>query len=156
MKKKTTPALYASLRKITSIAQESTFEQVEITSSQIAQSYARQFYHEDLVLYESFFIIMMNQANRTIEYAKISQGGVSATVADPRIICKLAVDSLCSAIILVHNHPSGNIQESDSDRSLTKKIMLALSYLDIRLLDHIVLTENNYKSFADDGIMPTI
>ena len=147
---------YASHRKITSVAQESTFEQVEITSSEIAASYARQFYHEDLTLYESFFIIMMNQANRTIEYAKISQGGISATVADPRIICKLAVDSLCSAVILVHNHPSGRAQESEDDRRITKKLMHALNYLDIRVLDHIILTEHNYRSFADEGLMPTI
>ena len=147
---------YASHRKITSVAEESTFEQVEITSSHIAQSYARQFYHEDLTLYESFFIIMMNQANKTIAYAKISQGGVSATVADPRIICKLAVDSLCSAVILVHNHPSGNAKESEVDKGLTKKLMHALSYLDIRVLDHIILTENDYRSFADEGLMPTI
>ncbi len=99
---------------------------------------------------------MMNQANRTIEYAKISQGGISATVVDPRIICKLAVDSLCSAVILVHNHPSGNVKESEVDRGLTKKLMYALSYLDIRVLDHIILTENDYRSFADEGLMPTI
>jgi len=144
---------YASLRRITSVAETSPFEQVKIQNPWASVEYARQFYHEDLVLYESFFIIMLNRANKTIAYAKISQGGVSATVVDPKIVCKLAVDSLCSGVILVHNHPSGNTDASPQDKELTKKISQALSYLDIDVIDHIILTEDSFLSFREEGLL---
>ena len=144
---------YASHRKITSIAEKSPFEQVKITNPAESVNYARQFYHEDLTLYESFFVIMLNLANRTIAYAKISQGGISATVVDPRLICKLAVDCLCSRVILVHNHPSGNTEPSKADKDLTKKVSQALSYLDIDVIDHIILTEESFLSFRDEGLI---
>jgi DNA repair protein RadC len=144
---------YASFRRITSVAEASPFEQVKIQNPMASVEYARQFYHEDLVLYESFFIIMLNRANKTIAYAKISQGGVSATVVDPKIVCKLAVDSLCSGVILVHNHPSGNKDASQPDKDLTKKISQALSYLDIDVIDHIILTEESFLSFREEGLL---
>lgn len=144
---------YASHRKITSIAEESPFEQVKIANPAESVNYARQFYHEDLTLYESFFIIMLNRASRTIAYAKISQGGISGTVVDPRLICKLALDCLCSAVILVHNHPSGNTEPSTADKSLTKKVSQALSYLDIDVIDHIILTEESFLSFREEGLI---
>jgi len=144
---------YASLRRITSVAEASTFEQVKIQNPTASADYARQFYHEDLVLYESFFIIMLSRANKTIAYAKISQGGVSSTVVDPKIVCKLAVDSLCSGVILVHNHPSGNKDASQPDKDLTKKISQALSYLDIDVIDHIILTEDSFLSFREEGLI---
>ena len=143
---------YASHRKITSVAEASPFEQVKITNPTASVNYARQFYHEDLALYESFFIIMLNRANRAIAYAKISQGGISATVVDPRLICKLAVDCLCSGVILVHNHPSGNTEPSTADKDLTKKVSQALSYLDIDVIDHIILTEESFLSFREEGL----
>ena len=144
---------YASFRRITSVAEASTFEQVKIQNPTASADYARQFYHEDLVLYESFFIIMLSRANKTIAYAKISQGGVSSTVVDPKIVCKLAVDSLCSGVILVHNHPSGNTDASQPDKDLTKKISQALSYLDIDVIDHIILTEDSFLSFREEGLL---
>ena len=144
---------YASHRKITSVAEKSPFEQVKITNPAESANYARQFYHEDLALYESFFIIMLNRANKTIAYAKISQGGISATVVDPRLICKLAVDCLCSGVILVHNHPSGNAEPSTTDKGLTKKVSRALSYLDINVIDHIILTEESFLSFKVEGLI---
>lgn len=145
---------YASYRRITSVSEPSHFEIVKITSSQDAARYARKFYHDDISLYESFFILMLNQANDAIAYAKISQGGVSSTVVDIKIVCKLAVDNLCSSVIFIHNHPSGNLNPSNADKELTKKAANALSFLDVKLFDHIILTEQSYTSFADSSIMP--
>jgi len=128
------------------------FKTVEISSSQEAADYIRQFYHEDISIYESFFLLMLNQDNETIAYAKISQGGVAGTVADPKIIAKYAVDCLAPAVILAHNHPSGAMYPSDGDRRITDKIKNGLSLLDITVLDHVILTPNGkYYSFADNG-----
>ena len=145
---------YASYRRITSVSEPSPFEVVKITSSQDAARYARKFYHDDISLYESFFILMLNQANDTMAYAKISQGGVSGTVVDIKIVCKLVVDNLSSSVIFIHNHPSGNLTPSNADKELTKKAANALSFLDVKLFDHIILTEDSYTSFADSSIMP--
>lgn len=127
------------------------FDQVKITNSQQSNTFARQFYHEDLEIYESMFLILLNRQNKTIAHAKISQGGVSGTVADVKIICKYAVDCLASNVILVHNHPSGNLSASNADDEITRKLKIALGYCDVALLDHIILTSEGYYSYADDG-----
>jgi len=125
----------------------------KIQSSQDGVDFIRQFYFDDLEIYESFFILLLNRANNTIAYAKISQGGVVGTVVDPKILCKYVVESLASSVILAHNHPSGNKQPSDSDRMLTKKIAEALKLLDSTVLDHVILTKDSYFSFADEGLL---
>jgi DNA repair protein RadC len=128
------------------------FETVKIDSPQAAADYIRQFYHEDIAIYESFFLLMVNQQNETIAYAKISQGGVTGTVVDPKIIAKYAVDCLSSGVILAHNHPSGTLYPSDADRQLTDKVKKGLSLFDIKVLDHVILTPNGkYYSFANNG-----
>jgi DNA repair protein RadC len=94
---------------------------------------------------------MLDQSNHTIGFAKISQGGVSATVVDTRIVAKFAIDSLASGIILAHNHPSGNLKPSGADEKITDKIKSGLAYFDIQVLDHIIVTEDGYTSFSDSG-----
>jgi DNA repair protein RadC len=101
--------------------------------------------------YEEFWVILLNRANRVIEKIKLSQGGISGTVIDVRLILKIAIEKLASSIILCHNHPSGNIQPSHSDNTVTHKLKEASKYLDINLIDHIIIGENNYYSFADEG-----
>lgn len=128
-----------------------TFNKVKISSSKDAQEYARKFYFDDLEIYESFFIILLNKSNNTIGYAKISQGGIAGTVVDVKIICKYALDCLASGLILVHNHPSGNVVPSDSDKNITNKIKQALNIIDVNLLDHIIITEEKHLSFQDEG-----
>jgi DNA repair protein RadC len=103
--------------------------------------------------HEEFWVLLLNRANRLMKKKRISEGGVSGTVADPKIIFKLAVDELASAIIVVHNHPSGNIKPSESDISLTKKIKEAGKLLDISLLDHLIIARDKYFSFADEGLI---
>ena len=100
---------------------------------------------------EQFWVIMLNRSNHIIHKRNISQGGVSGTVADPKLIFKKALDDLASGIILVHNHPSGNLQPSHADRQLTKKIVEAGILLEIPVLDHIIFADNGYYSFADEG-----
>lgn len=101
--------------------------------------------------HEQFWVILLNRANVVIKKVSISQGGVSGTIADPKLIFKSAIENLASAIILVHNHPSGNLKPSEADVSLTRKIKSAGSLLEVPVLDHIIFTNNGYYSFADEG-----
>jgi len=103
--------------------------------------------------HEEFWVILLNRANRMIRKKRVSEGGVSGTVADPKIIFKLAVDELASGIIVVHNHPSGNLKPSESDINLTKKIKEAGKVLEIALLDHLIIAHDRYFSFADEGLV---
>jgi DNA repair protein RadC len=101
--------------------------------------------------HEEFWAIYLNRNNSIIHYAKIGQGGISATIADIRIILKTAIEQLASGIIICHNHPSGNIKPSESDISLTNRIKEAAKLLEINLLDHIIFTDKSYYSFADEA-----
>ena len=130
---------------------KSEIQKTKITTSESASNVIRKFYFDDINIYESFFILLLNRANNTTGFAKISQGGTAGTVVDIKIIAKYAVESLSSAVIICHNHPSGNVKPSEADINITKKIKDALLLLDIRLTDHIILSENNYYSFADNG-----
>ena len=104
--------------------------------------------------YEEFWILLLNRANKIMKKVKISDGGVSGTVADPKRIFRAAMDSMASSIILCHNHPSGNITPSNADIALTKKISNAADYFDMVVLDHIIIGDGNFYSFADNGRMP--
>ena len=130
---------------------KSEIQKTKITTSESASKVIRQFYFDDINIYESFFILLLNRANNTTGFAKISQGGTAGTVVDIKIIAKYAVESLSSAVIICHNHPSGNKQPSEADINITKKIKDALLLLDIKLIDHIIITENDFYSFADNG-----
>ena len=130
---------------------KSEIQKTKITTSESASKVIRQFYFDDINIYESFFILLLNRANITTGFAKISQGGTAGTYVDVKIIAKYAVESLCSAVIICHNHPSGNIKPSEADINTTKKVKDALLLLDISLIDHIILSENDFYSFADNG-----
>jgi DNA repair protein RadC len=101
--------------------------------------------------YEEFWIAMTNCSGKVIEKVKISQGGTSGTMVDLRLILKAAIHALCSGICLCHNHPSGNLQPSQQDDALTFKVQQAAQLLGIQLLDHIILCDNKYYSYADEG-----
>jgi len=107
---------------------------------------------EDLP-HEEFWILFLNRANKIINRMKISQGGVSGTVTDVRIILKKAIETLASGLVICHNHPSGNNSPSDSDIKITQKIKEAGALMDIQLLDHIIVCGNEYYSFADNGMI---
>jgi DNA repair protein RadC len=140
---KTTPLF--TLKKV-----QSEFPSVEIRESKQSADFIRQFYFEDINVFESFFILTLSRRNETTGYAKISQGGVSSTFVDIKLIAKYAVENLASGVILAHNHPSGNLRPSEQDFEITNKIVKALDLLDIKVLDHIILTESDYFSFRDN------
>ena len=102
---------------------------------------------------EVFVVVYLNRANKIIQYEVVSEGGMTGTVADPRIILKKALDHRAVSIILCHNHPSGNLLPSKADEQLTTKIKAAAGYLDIQVMDHIIVSEEGYYSFADEGLM---
>ena len=141
------------LKQYTLKAEKTDFEKVLITSSKSAAEYIRQFYSDDIEIYESFFILLLNRANKTIGYAKISQGGITGTVVDKKIIAKYVIDSLASGVIIAHNHPSGQLVPSDADKRVTKDIKEVCSLIDTQLLDHVILTSESYLSFSDEGIL---
>ena len=132
---------------------QSEFPKSKIRSSADAAEFIRQFYSDDIDIFESSFILLLNRANDTIGYAKISQGGITGTVVDPRLVAKYAVESLSPCVILAHNHPSGNLTPSGADKDLTDKIKKGLKLLDIDLLDHIILTNESYYSLSENGDM---
>jgi len=102
---------------------------------------------------EHFYVIMLNSANQVIRKQVISQGGTTATIADPKLIFKYALDHMANSIILVHNHPSGNKKPSDADIRLTKKLVEAGKNLDLSVLDHVIFTDVGYFSFADESMI---
>lgn len=103
--------------------------------------------------HEEFWVLLLNRANKVVKKVQISQGGVAGTVADPKIIFKVALEELCSGIILAHNHPSGNLSASQADIDLTKKLKAGGQLLDIQVLDHLIIAGKKYLSFADEGML---
>lgn len=102
---------------------------------------------------EVFVVVFLNRANKIMHHEIISEGGITGTVADPRIILKKALEHDAVNIILCHNHPSGSIKPSRQDEELTQKIKEAARYLDIKVMDHIIVSEEGYYSFADEGLL---
>lgn len=103
--------------------------------------------------HEEFWLINLNRKNSVINQYKISEGGITATIVDQRKLFKLAIESNSTGIILFHNHPSGNIQPSDADNRITKTLVESGKLLDIKVLDHIIIAQNGYFSYADNGQM---
>ena len=101
--------------------------------------------------HEVFAVLFLNRANKINHFEIISEGGISGTVADPRIILKKALEEDAVSIVLCHNHPSGNLKPSRADEILTTKIKEAAKYFDITILDHLIVSDEGYYSFADDG-----
>lgn len=142
-----------SLPLITLKKTKTDFPCVKIVTSREASEFIRNFYSDDLGIFESFFILLLNRNNNTIGYAKISQGGIVGTVIDATIIAKYCLEALAKSVILAHNHPSGNLVPSEADKEITKKIVATLKIFDCTVLDHVILTEESYFSFADEGLM---
>lgn len=129
-------------------------KKVRVMKSSDIIPFLREIWEEEkLDLIESFYVVFLNRANTTVGWSKISDGGITGTVADPKIIYNNALQSLACNMIIAHNHPSGNLRPSNTDEELTKKIAAAGKLLDIHLLDHIILTTESHFSFADEGYL---
>jgi DNA repair protein RadC len=111
------------------------------------------FPQETICLQEQFVVLYLNRANRVIGSYQLSKGGITGTIADVRLILSVALKTLASGLILAHNHPSGNLKPSEADVSLTNKIKEAAKLMDIQVLDHIILSDCGYFSFADEKIL---
>ena len=125
-------------------------KQVITTSEEVAaylQTLLRDYRHE------VFGVVYLNRANKINHFEIISEGGITGTIADPRIILKKALEEDAVSIILCHNHPSGSLKPSKADEELTIKIKEAAKYFDIKVLDHVIIADDGYYSFADEGML---
>jgi hypothetical protein len=122
------------------------------TSKDVADFIRRTFQRGDVLVQEQFILLLLNQANDIIGYYMHSKGGIAGTVADVRLLLSVALKASAVSIILSHNHPSGNLKPSDADLKLTNKVKDAAKLMDITVLDHIIVTQDGYTSFADDGL----
>ena len=130
---------------------EEAVELIKITSSksifELMQPVIGELSHEE------FWIIYLNNSNKVLSKSQLSKGGITGTLVDVRLVFKAALEMGAVSIILSHNHPSGALQPSEADKQITRKLKLAGESLDIRILDHLIITENHYYSFADEGIL---
>lgn len=131
--------------------EENPLELVKVTSSKVM--YQEMYPIIGELAHEEFWVVYLNNSNKIIFKAQLSKGGITGTIVDVRLVFKIALEQNAVAIVLAHNHPSGKLQASEADIQVTKKIKNAGLQLDIPVLDHIIVTEHGYFSFADEGIL---
>lgn len=125
-----------------------------ITNSKVAYDLILDHWSMDTIeLQEESKILLLNAANKVLGVHDLSKGGVSSSILDVKIILGIALKCLASSIILIHNHPSGNMVASDADLKITKKLGVACDIMEMRLLDHLIISKDNYLSLADSGLM---
>lgn len=129
---------------------EETLELTKITSSKAVFEIMQPIIGE--LPHEEFWVLYLNNSNKVIHKSQLSKGGITGTVVDVRLIFKTALEYNATSVILSHNHPSGKLLASDADKEITKKLKLAGEQLDVKVLDHIIITETGYMSFQDEGI----
>lgn len=126
----------------------------KITSSSSAYDLLLPLYDPGLIeLQEMFIVLFLNRAHQVKGWYRLSTGGITGTVADPRLILGMALKSATCSLIISHNHPSSNLVPSSADKQLTEKISSAAKFMDLTLLDHIIVNRNKYFSFADEGLI---
>ena len=130
---------------------EEAIEQKKITSSTSVFEFMQPIIGE--LPHEEFWILYLNNSNKIIQHIQLSKGGITGTLVDVRLAFKNALELGATAIILCHNHPSGNLSPSGADKQLTQKLQTASQSLDIKILDHLIITEKSYFSFADEGLL---
>jgi DNA repair protein RadC len=130
-------------------SQTDTTEKYGISSSKDVFNYFQPFLSD--LSHEEFWVLYLNRANKVIDKYKLSQGGVSGTVIDVRLVLKRAIELLASSIVICHNHPSGNRNPSENDFAITEKLKQAAAQMDIKLVDHLIIADNSYYSFCDEG-----
>lgn len=127
-------------------------DKVTITSPEKMVEVMRSIFDADTIMWtEEVIMVCLNRANDVVGYYRVSSGGFSGTVLDPRVVMTIALQNASSSIILAHNHPSGNLKPSDGDISITEKIKNACAFFDMKLLDHLIITDESYYSFNESG-----
>ena len=132
---------------------QKTIDMAKITCSRDSYNILLSNWGDNLEYIEEFKILLLNRANKILGIATVGVGGVAGVMVDPKLIFQKALLSNASAIILAHNHPSGNLQPSQGDLTVTKKIINGSVFLDIDILDHLIVTPYGYYSFADEGML---
>ncbi|OXG08905.1 RadC family protein [Flavobacterium araucananum] len=122
----------------------------KVTSSKVIFEIMRPIIGE--LPHEEFWVFFLNNTNKIISKVQLSKGGITATIVDVRLVFKFALETRATSLILCHNHPSGNLEPSHADKEITKKLKLAGDMLDVKVLDHLIITETKYYSFVDEGI----
>lgn len=130
---------------------EDAVEMIKITSSKMIFEIMQPIIGE--LPHEEFWIIYLNNSNKIISKSQLSKGGITGTLVDVRLVFKMALEMGATGLILCHNHPSGTLIPSDADKQITKKLKIAGDSLEIKVLDHLIVTEMNYFSFVDEGIL---
>ncbi len=129
-------------------------ERPKISSVKDCYKLLKELWNENTIeMQEEFKVLLLNRGNKVIGIYEASAGGITGTVADPRLILAAGIKSLSVSIILSHNHPSGNLKPSRADEELTQKIKVAASYHDIKVIDHMIITSEGYYSFAEEGVL---
>lgn len=146
-------AEYSTVDSVRLVREPSQIRRVKIGCSVDINSFVRNFYGDDLLIQESVWAVFLDRGNNTIGYSRISLGGISSATVEIRLILKYAIGTLASGVILVHNHPSGACAPSSQDNAITRRLKDAAKLMDIVLLDHIIITQHTYYSYADNGIL---
>ena len=129
-------------------------ERRKVASAKDAEAILREIWSKETIeLREEFYILLLNRANHVLGWCQIATGGLTGTVCDPRIVFSIALKCLACSVILAHNHPSGNTQPSAADIQLTKNLSEGGKFLEITVLDHLILTAEGFYSFADEGLV---
>lgn len=129
-------------------------DRIKVTNSQILfELIIRQWNLDIIELQEEVKVILLNRANIVIGIYEMSKGGISGSIVDNRIILAVALKCNATSIVLIHNHPSGNLNPSEQDKVITKKLKNACEVLDLTLLDHLIITKHSYYSFSDSGLL---
>lgn len=149
----TNPTLTLCEIKVTYTSKVKISDRIKISSSACVAQMFRNIWSDHLEFREECNILLLNRANHVMGWFNVSIGGVASTVVDPKVIFSVALKCNASGIILSHNHPSGNLNPSDADLNLTKKLNSGGKLLEINILDHLILTTDRYYSFADEGML---
>jgi DNA repair protein RadC len=129
-------------------------ERPKVSSSKEAYEFLKENWNADRInLQEEFKILLLSRASKVLGIYNMAAGGITGTLADPKLIFSTALKATACSIILAHNHPSGNLKPSQADESLTQKCKQAGDLLDIKVIDHLIMTEEGYYSFADEGLL---
>ena len=128
-------------------------ERKKIINSKDTESILREIWSDGMELKEECYILLLNRASKLLGWYKVSEGGISGTIVDPKLIFSIALKGLACSIVLAHNHPSGNLRPSEQDINLTKRLKQAGEVLEISVLDHVILSTEGYYSFADEGMI---